>query len=312
MGGVKLGMEPRNNAILATIYRSPKAPTRKLVKRTFRKMPAPYYGPPREKSGEKTLLVSLPIATLSLGHPFGPALSETLSSALLFVSEGNDHMQQSTSYYGTINYGLQLQQWPLPQLINGTVTAPGGSPRELSHRPDRLRSQLLIESRLVYPYPKNTRNSDHGLSFPSPETQTMVWVSPFPNRYRVWGGLSFGPSFSRTMVWVSFREGRNTGVGIDEWALINSGGKKNNNYSTELGPSWTIMVTILLRMETTEMSWRALKHSPDTICLTLFRYTWSKRISAMRPVLVLSGFALMCCVWVLDLRTHNVFFLFDP
>ena len=30
------------------------------------------------------------------------------------------------------------------------------------------------ESPLVYPYPKNTRNSDHGLSFPSPETQTMV------------------------------------------------------------------------------------------------------------------------------------------
>ena len=27
-----------------------------------------------------------------------------------------------------------------------------------------------FESSLVYPYPKNTRNSDHGLSFPSPET----------------------------------------------------------------------------------------------------------------------------------------------
>ena len=47
------------------------------------------------------------------------------------------------------------------------------------------------------PTPKHTRNSDHGLSFPSPETQTMVWVSPFPNKYRVWGGLSFsfGPVF---------------------------------------------------------------------------------------------------------------------
>ena len=41
----------------------------------------------------------------------------------------------------------------------------------------------------------------------------------FPNKYRVWGGLSFGPSFSWTMVWVSSREGRNTGVGVDEWAL---------------------------------------------------------------------------------------------
>ena len=49
---------------------------------------------------------------------------------------------------------------------------------------------------------------------------TMVWVSPFPNKYRVWGGLSFGPSFSRTMVWVSSREGRNTGIGVDAWALI--------------------------------------------------------------------------------------------
>ena len=79
---------------------------------------------------------------------------------------------------------------------------------------------MVSESPLVYPYPKNTRNSDHGLSFPSPETQTMVWVSPFPNKYRVWGGLSFGPSFSRTLVWVSSREGRNTGVGVDEGALI--------------------------------------------------------------------------------------------
>ena len=34
--------------------------------------------------------------------------------------------------------------------------------------------RALIESPLVYPYPKNTRNSDYGLSFPSPETQTMV------------------------------------------------------------------------------------------------------------------------------------------
>ena len=85
-------------------------------------------------------------------------------------------------------------------------------------RNTRLRGHIS-ESPLVYPYPKNTRNSDHGLSFPSPETQTMVWGSPLPSKYRVWGGLSFGPSFSRTMVWVSSREGRNTGVGVDEWAL---------------------------------------------------------------------------------------------
>ena len=57
-----------------------------------------------------------------------------------------------------------------------------------------------FESPLVYPYPKNRENSDHGLSFSSPETQTMVRVSPFPGKYRVWGGLGFSPSFSRTMV----------------------------------------------------------------------------------------------------------------
>ena len=33
---------------------------------------------------------------------------------------------------------------------------------------------FLFESPLVYLYPQNTRNSDHGLNFPSPETQTMV------------------------------------------------------------------------------------------------------------------------------------------
>ena len=31
--------------------------------------------------------------------------------------------------------------------------------------------------------------------------------------------MSFGLSFARTMVWVSSREARNTGVGVDEWAL---------------------------------------------------------------------------------------------
>ena len=77
----------------------------------------------------------------------------------------------------------------------------------------------ISEGPLVYPYPQNRENSDHGLSFPSPETQIMVWVSPFPGKYRVWGGLGFGPSFSRTMVWVSSSEVRNTGVGVDEWAL---------------------------------------------------------------------------------------------
>ena len=36
------------------------------------------------------------------------------------------------------------------------------------------RRRTAFETPLVYPYPKNTPNSDHGLSFPSPETQTMV------------------------------------------------------------------------------------------------------------------------------------------
>ena len=52
----------------------------------------------------------------------------------------------------------------------------------------------------------------------TPQTQTIVWVFP-PQKHRVWGGLGIGPSFSRTIVWVSSREVRNTGVGVDEWAL---------------------------------------------------------------------------------------------
>ena len=66
---------------------------------------------------------------------------------------------------------------------------------------------------------ENTPNSDHGLSFPSPETRTMVWVSLFPGKYSVWDGLGFGSSFSRNMLWVSSREVRNTGVGVDEWTV---------------------------------------------------------------------------------------------
>ena len=71
----------------------------------------------------------------------------------------------------------------------------------------------------IYPHPLGDRNSDHGLSFPFPETQTMVWVSPCPNKYRVRRGLGFGLSFAWTMVWVSSREVRNPGVGVDPWAL---------------------------------------------------------------------------------------------
>ena len=116
-----------------------------------------------------------------------------------------------------------------------------------------------LESPLVYPYPKNTLNSDHGLSFPSPETQTMVWVSPFPCKYRVWGGLGFGPSFSQTMVWVSSCDVTSTGVGVDEWALTPSlppffpqigafAGPTRTNSSTphchrkraEIAPSWRL------------------------------------------------------------------------
>ena len=39
--------------------------------------------------------------------------------------------------------------------------------------------------------PPKDPHSEHGLSIPSPETEIMVWVSPFPGTYGVWGGLSF-------------------------------------------------------------------------------------------------------------------------
>ena len=69
------------------------------------------------------------------------------------------------------------------------------------------------------PIPQNTPNSDHRLSLPFPETQTMVWVSPFPNKYRVWGGLGFGPSFpgpwSEFLPWCQKHWGRGRRVSLD-------------------------------------------------------------------------------------------------
>ena len=67
-------------------------------------------------------------------------------------------------------------------------------------------------------------------STPTPrtsKTQTMVWVFPphglsfsFPQYIHSLGWSEFWSEFSRTMVWVSSREGRNTGVGVDEWAWM--------------------------------------------------------------------------------------------
>ena len=62
--------------------------------------------------------------------------------------------------------------------------------------------------------------------------QTMVWVSPFPGTYRVWGGLGFGPNFAQT-VWVSFRRSETCGRGrrasLDFfwiWAAAEGGAKR--------------------------------------------------------------------------------------
>ena len=64
---------------------------------------------------------------------------------------------------------------PNPHLLEKRVS--GSKSPHVSPRPGKgsfLSKKFRVESPLVYPYPKNTRNSDHGLSFPSPETQTMV------------------------------------------------------------------------------------------------------------------------------------------
>ena len=57
-----------------------------------------------------------------------------------------------------------------------------------------------FESPLVYPYPKDTPNSDHGLSSPPQKLRPWSECLLSPGKHRVWGGLGFGPSFSRTMV----------------------------------------------------------------------------------------------------------------
>ena len=104
-------------------------------------------------------------------------------------------------------------------------------PQGIQHQERVMPASIPHESPLVYPYPENTPNLDHGLSFPSPETWTMVWVSRFPGKYSVWGGLSFGLSFAWTMVWVSSGEVRNTGVGVDEWSI-----DPNNQRNSSFGP----------------------------------------------------------------------------
>ena len=48
----------------------------------------------------------------------------------------------------TSNYGLQSRFWLCPELFNVTVAAPGGVPRELIHRHDRLQLQSFILEKL--------------------------------------------------------------------------------------------------------------------------------------------------------------------
>ena len=60
---------------------------------------------------------------------------------------GGEHLLDDTEF----NYGLQLQQWPLPYIINVTVTAQGGFTRELIQR-ERLQLQLLILVELTSNY----------------------------------------------------------------------------------------------------------------------------------------------------------------
>ena len=59
-----------------------------------------------------------PVPVRFLGHPVKRSKPQVMI------------LLQSTSYSGSINYRLQLQQWPLPLLMK--VTTPGGIPRAQS------------------------------------------------------------------------------------------------------------------------------------------------------------------------------------
>ena len=61
-----------------------------------------------------------------------------------------------TNYSGGINYGLQFQVWPCPEIIHVAVTAVGASPRELINRHNQLQKQLLIPVELITRYSYRT------------------------------------------------------------------------------------------------------------------------------------------------------------
>ena len=118
------------------------------------------------------------------GYLFCPWLGFFMCRSDIVLSSYTSECRPTLCNYGSCFWTCSSATQSVP-----VTPVPNTSPKSMSRK---------RESPLVYPYPKNTRNSDHGLSFPSPETQTMVWVSPFPSKFRFWGGLSFGPSFSRT------------------------------------------------------------------------------------------------------------------
>ena len=59
---------------------------------------------------------------------------------------------RSTSYSGGMNYGVQFQFWPCPELINVTVAALGGIPQRTDHYRNQLQLQFLLSVELINHY----------------------------------------------------------------------------------------------------------------------------------------------------------------
>ena len=65
---------------------------------------------------------------------FGPAELQMETPRVVCIAKKNpigNKSLQFTSYSEGADYGCQLQFWPCPDLMNITVTALGGIPREL-------------------------------------------------------------------------------------------------------------------------------------------------------------------------------------
>ena len=74
----------------------------------------------------------------------------------------------------------------------------------------------------VYPYPKNAPNSDHSLNCPSPETKLRPWSELFFSPINAEFGVVWVWVWALLRPWAWLRPAKteNTGLGVDERALL--------------------------------------------------------------------------------------------